>query len=251
MVCGTWHWLCVRLIMVIYKPARECLSFGGLFETPVIELPSKIHFIRPWNSCPSEYTNPCSVEQNGVSSLSRLFKRLVSRARPCTLKTPRSDLTRKWSHGARPISGSDWTGIWVKLTRNLSQKCLSDSDSGSVWPGFLVGLNQKWVWHQGTLPEFSECVPWYEVMWPKLMLLSLIRGSRGCRTKGRMKNFFLGGGWENAGVADRFWSHSWRSVWGPLKGLETFFMSPLPPPPPPESAGARETLGEPAFSWGI
>ena len=60
-----------------------------------------------------------------------------------TLKTPGSDLTRKGSHGARPISGSDWSGIWVKLTRNLSKKCLSDSDSGSVWPGVLVGSDPK------------------------------------------------------------------------------------------------------------
>ena len=57
-----------------------------------------------------------------------------------TLKTPR---TWKGSHGARPISGSDWSGICVKLTWNQSQKCLSDSDSGSVWPGFLVGSDPK------------------------------------------------------------------------------------------------------------
>ena len=29
---------------------------------------------------------------------------------------------------------------------NLSPNCLSDSDSGSVWPGFRIGLTPKWVW---------------------------------------------------------------------------------------------------------
>ena len=69
----------------------------------------------------------------------------------CTLKTPGSDLTRKrvpWSQ----------THSWVRLIwnpdkndRNLSPKCLSDSDSGSVWPGFRVGLTPKWVWPPWTL----------------------------------------------------------------------------------------------------
>ena len=62
-----------------------------------------------------------------------------------TLKTPRSDLTRKrvpWGQ----------THSWVRLIwnpgkndRNLSPKCLSDSDSGWVWLGFRVGLTPKWV----------------------------------------------------------------------------------------------------------
>ena len=75
-----------------------------------------------------------------------------------TLKTPGSDLTRKrvpWGQ----------THSWVRPTRNpgkndrnLSPKCLSDSDSGSVWldsgsvwPGFRVGLTPKWVWPPRTL----------------------------------------------------------------------------------------------------
>ena len=60
-----------------------------------------------------------------------------------TLTTPRSDLTRKrvpWGQ----------THSWVRLIwnpgkndRNLSPKCLSDSDSGSVWLGFQVSLT--WI----------------------------------------------------------------------------------------------------------
>ena len=61
-----------------------------------------------------------------------------------TLKTPPGQIwPGKGSHGARPISGSDLSGIrvnisgiWVQnvfLTRIPGQ---SDSDSGSVWPGF-------------------------------------------------------------------------------------------------------------------
>ena len=68
-----------------------------------------------------------------------------------TLKTPGSDLTRKrvpWGQ----------THSWVRLIwnpgkndRNLSPKCLSDSDSGSVRPGFRVRLTPKWVWAPRTL----------------------------------------------------------------------------------------------------
>ena len=75
-----------------------------------------------------------------------------------TLKTLGSDLTRK-----RVPRGQ--THSWVRLIwnpgknyRNLSPKCLSDSDSGSVWPGFRVvwpgfrvGLTPKWVWPTRTL----------------------------------------------------------------------------------------------------
>ena len=73
-----------------------------------------------------------------------------------TLKNPGSDLTRKGSHLARPISGSNWHEIWVKnvfLTRIPGQSDLV----------FWSGLTQKWVWHQGTLSgsnltlEFLEC----------------------------------------------------------------------------------------------
>ena len=80
-----------------------------------------------------------------------------------TLKTPGSDLTRKrvpWGQ----------THSWVRLiwnpgknNRNLSPKCLSNSDSGSVWPGFRVGLTPKWVWPLGLFSgsnltrEFLEC----------------------------------------------------------------------------------------------
>ena len=35
-----------------------------------------------------------------------------------------------------PESGSNWNEMWVI-------KCLSDSDSESVWPGFLVGSDPK------------------------------------------------------------------------------------------------------------
>ena len=47
------------------------------------------------------------------------------------------------SHGARPIPGSDWSGIRVKMTGIWVQNVFltripgqSDSDSRSVWPGF-------------------------------------------------------------------------------------------------------------------
>ena len=43
--------------------------------------------------------------------------------------------------------------IWNpgKNYRNLSPKCVSDSDSASVWPGFRIGLTPKWVWPHRTL----------------------------------------------------------------------------------------------------
>ena len=60
-----------------------------------------------------------------------------------TLKIPGSDLTRKRVPWGR-------THSWVRLIwnpgkndRNLSLKCLSDSDSGSVWLGFRVSLT--WI----------------------------------------------------------------------------------------------------------
>ena len=60
-----------------------------------------------------------------------------------TLKTPGSDLTRKRVPWGQTHSWADWSGIQVKITRNLSPKCLSDSDSRSVWPGFRVSLT--WI----------------------------------------------------------------------------------------------------------
>ena len=60
-----------------------------------------------------------------------------------TLKTPRSDLTRKRVRGGQTHFGVRL--IWNPGInyRNLSPKCLSDLDSGSVWLGFRVSLT--WI----------------------------------------------------------------------------------------------------------
>ena len=55
-----------------------------------------------------------------------------------TLKTPGSDLTRKGSHLARPISGSDWF-------RNLVQ---TDTTSEPKWP-FWLGFRVSLTWFSG------------------------------------------------------------------------------------------------------
>ena len=82
-----------------------------------------------------------------------------------TLKTPRSDLTRK-----RVSWGQ--THSWVRLIRNLSPKCLSDSDSGSVWPRFRVGLTPKWVWPPRTLFQVKSDPGVFRVIWQQQCILA-------------------------------------------------------------------------------
>ena len=98
-------------------------------------------------------SNPARVACKGIFSqtLGKHWVYSAIHTSVYTLKTPRSDLTRKGSHLARPIPGSDWSGIWVKLTRNRVTNVFLTRIPGQSDLVFWSGLTQKWVWHQGTL----------------------------------------------------------------------------------------------------
>ena len=89
------------------------------------------------------------------------------------------------------------THSWVRLIwnpgknyRNLSPKCLSDSDSGSVWPGFRVGLTPKWVWPPRTLFRVKSDPGVFRVypLWSPFILQG---GEKHLMTKLRWKNLNL------------------------------------------------------------
>ena len=124
-------------------------------------------------------------------------------------KTPRSNLTRKGSIGAKFNSGSTMTRKSINLTRNMTQSWVILTPlyvkSAESCPNSWSLLTRNWVWPQWTR-EFLECMKWLrELSYPCWW----IPGRSGCSQewpcRHRTRSRWWRGSWANSGRRTADW----------------------------------------------